>query len=311
MRQQWHEHHGMVVDTVNQFDVMECMACGFKHIVPIPTMEELDQVYREDYYSKEKPFYLHEHQEDLDWWNHVYDERYDRLESLLPADRRRILDVGSGPGFFLLRGKGRGWDVVGIEPSRQAADHSRGLGVEIREGFLTKEMAKTLEPFDVVHLHEVLEHIPHPLAFLKLVRGLLRPDGVLCAIVPNDYNPLQRAIRHSLQFQPWWIAPPHHINYFDHASLQRLLCRAGFHVTYQTATFPIEVFLMMGCNYVGNHDLGRLVHGQRKQLELNLSRTGCSVLKQKTYEAFAQEGIGREAVVYARVVPIGGAAVAT
>src|SRR6266545_3697491 len=135
-RKQWHDHAGLVLDYANEFSVIECESCGFKHIVPIPTKDELAKIYRQDYYSREKPMYLERVTEDLEWWNIVYSERYDTFEENLPGQRRRILDVGSGPGFFLLHGKSRGWQPLGIEPSVQAAAHARGLGLEIVEDFL-------------------------------------------------------------------------------------------------------------------------------------------------------------------------------
>jgi len=298
---QWQQHSGLVLDSVNEFDVIECTSCGYKHVVPIPTQDELEHVYREDYYSNEKPLYLEEHKEDLDWWNLVYDERYDYLESQLPGKSKKILDVGSGPGYFLLRGKSRGWETVGIEPSKHAAAHSRGLGLDIREGFLNEAMVTSLGDFDVVYLHEVLEHIPNPFSLLSIVTQLLKPGGILCVIVPNDYNPLQKALRNSMNFEPWWVAPPHHINYFDHDSLPKILEKQGFEILFRNSTFPIELFLLMGANYVGDSSVGRMVHGQRKNMELNMAKIGCTELKRKTYQAFAQEGIGREAVIYARM----------
>ena len=64
---QWQQHSGTLLDRVNEFDVIDCTSCGYKHVVPIPTQDELEHVYREDYYSNEKPLYLEEHQEDLEW----------------------------------------------------------------------------------------------------------------------------------------------------------------------------------------------------------------------------------------------------
>ena len=297
---QWQCHKGSILDSIGSFDVIECGPCGFKHIVPIPTPKELEQIYRDEYYSREKPLYLAEHGEDLEWWNVVYDERYDMFESFVPSGGRRILDVGSGPGFFLKRGKERGWETVGIEPSRQAASHSRGLGLNIIEGFLEESLADSLGFFTVIHMHEVLEHIPQPEQLIQLAYRLLEPGGMLCVIVPNDYNPLQQLLRNHLEFNPWWVTPPHHINYFDHDSLSKLIESVGFQVMRKTSTFPLEMFLLMGCNYVGNAKVGRAVHGQRKQMEVNLMKAGCGLLKQNTYDAFAKEGIGREVVLYAR-----------
>lgn len=297
---QWQDHRGAVLDSVKDFDVIECETCGFKHIVPIPTPAELEAVYRQEYYSVEKPLYLERHREDLDWWNLVYSERYDTFEELLPSHRRRILDVGSGPGFFLLHGKQRGWQTLGLEPSVQAAAHSRDLGLEIVEDYLTEQTAKPLGRFDVVHMSEVLEHIPDPKGMLQILRYLLAPGGLLCVVVPNDYNPFQYALRTTCGYEPWWVAPPHHINYFNFDSLSQLLVSCGFEVVLSEATFPIDMFLLMGDNYVGNDMLGRQCHSKRKKFELSLNMAGKGHIKRLFYRRLAETGIGREVMIFAR-----------
>lgn len=294
---QWQNHQGFLLDSVNGFDVIECETCGFKHIVPIPTQAELEAVYRQEYYSIEKPLYLERHREDLDWWNLVYSERYDTFEGLLPPDRRRVLDVGSGPGFFLLHGQQRGWQTLGIEPSAQAAAHSRKLGLEIVEDFLTEQMAVQLGKFDVVHMSEVLEHIPDPRGMLQLVRHLLTLDSLLCVVTPNDYNPFQHALRTTCNYEPWWIAPPHHINYFGFDSLRQLFTTSGFDVILNEATFPIDMFLLMGDNYVKNDSLGQLCHSKRMMLERNLAAAGLNHVKRQLYRTLAISGLGREVVL--------------
>ena len=294
----WQNHTGPVLDSVKGFDVIECETCDFKHIIPIPTAEEMEEAYREEYYSIEKPLYLERTKEDLDWWNINYSERYDTFEEFLSPDRRRILDIGSGPGFFLLHGKQHGWQTLGIEPSRQAADHSRKLGLEIVEDFLTEGIGNKLGKFDVVHMSEVLEHIPDPKGMLQLAAHLLTKGGLICVVVPNDYNPFQYTHRTACGFKPWWVAPPHHINYFDFDSLSRLLEFAGFEVLIRNATFPVDMFLLMGDNYVGNDVLGRQCHDKRMALERNLAAAGLTHVKRQLYQAFAASGLGREAVLF-------------
>ena len=298
----WREHQGEVIDSVEGFDVIECQTCGFKHIVPIPMLEELEGLYRENYYSQEKPLYFERHREDIDWWNMVYAERYEFFEQYLPPTCRRILDIGSGPGFFLKLGKERGWETLGIEPSEQAAEHARGLGLEIVKEFLSEDNADRFGAFDVVHLHEVLEHIPDPVGMLRLVKRLLNTGGLLCVVVPNDYNPFQYTLRTVCGYEPWWVAPPHHINYFDFNSLSRLLTAHGFEVVLREATFPIDMFLLMGDNYVGNDEVGRMCHAKRKTLEQNLAKAGMGILKRNWYRAMADLGIGREAVLISKLV---------
>lgn len=294
----WKEHEGEVLDSKDGIDVIECEGCGFKHIVPIPSKDELSEVYRSDYYSSEKPGYFDGQREDLDWWNMVYAERFDTFEVHLASDRRRILDVGSGPGFFLLHGQERGWKTLGIEPSLQAAGHARGLGVEVVEAFFDDELASTVGLFDAAHMSEVLEHIPDPKNMLKRVANVLAPGGMICVSVPNDYNPFQTALRNACGYQPWWVAPPHHINYFSFDSLDRLLETCGFEVVLREGTFPIDLFLLMGDNYVGNDVVGRRCHGKRKTLEMNLGKAGMGGLKRELYRAMAEFGVGRESIIF-------------
>lgn len=293
-------HEGRCLESENDFDVIECASCAYKHVIPIPTQDELEAIYRHDYYRTEKPFYIERYLEDKEWWDGVYDQRYRFLERNLPVSRRRILDIGSGPGLFLLKGRERGWVVKGMEPSAQAAAYSRDtLNLDITESYLDPRTAKDLGRFDVINLGEVLEHLPDPAAMLGLVHDLLEPGGLLCVIVPNDFNPLQRILRERSGFLPWWVAPPHHLNYFDFPSLAALVTHSGFEVIHQEATFPIDMFLLMGENYVDQPELGRACHAKRKRFDLALQR-GDDDLHAAWSKALAGLGLGREIVLFAR-----------
>jgi 2-polyprenyl-3-methyl-5-hydroxy-6-metoxy-1,4-benzoquinol methylase len=295
----WQGHAGVALDTVNGFTVIDCDACRFKHIVPIPTPAELEHVYRHEYYSTEKPLYIQHHHEDREWLRLSYAERYELFERLLGSERRRLLDVGSGPGMFLLEGVERGgWSVRGLEPSTQAVAHSRGAGLDVTQAFLNGETAAGLGRFDVVHMNEVLEHVPDPRGLLRVVDTLLDPGGLVAAMVPNDYSPFQAALR-ARGFKPWWVAPPHHVNYFDVPSIQSLLSDR-FEVVAVETTFPIDLFLLMGDNYVGDDVVGRACHAKRKTFELEMARAGMTSVKQQMYRALAPLGIGRDIFVVAR-----------
>ena len=232
----------------------------------------------------------------------VYAERYKILEQHLPHNQRRLLDIGSGPGFFLLNGKNRGWEVRGIEPSLQAAEHSRSLGLEVENIFFSEESAPTLGKFDAINMSEVLEHIPYPGALLSLAHEQLHEGGLVCIVVPNDFNPFQIALRDHMGFKPWWVAPPHHINYFNFDSLQKLVKRIGFEVVHKEATFPIDMFLLMGDNYIGNDELGRQCHARRKSLEVNVMNAGMAKVLTSLYKGLAHSGIGREIVLIAKKI---------
>lgn len=290
---EWEIHRGDILDSKNGFDVIDCEACQFKHVVPIPTSEELNAFYEQKFYET-KSEYFQQHREQLEWWNFVNGERYERLEGLLSGKPGTILDIGSGPGFFLQLGKERGWEVLGLEPGSQAVEHARNLGVKVIQGSWCQIKPEQLGLFDVVHVGWAMEHLPDPKAFVKACSRLVKPGGFLCTVVANDYNPLQQILHDHFEYEPWWVVPPEHINYFDIASLKQLFESSGFECVNVTTSFPLELFLLMGENYVGDPKVGRQCHNRRKSLELSLAQSQTPELKKQLYKAFSNLGLGRD-----------------
>jgi len=100
---QWYDHRGKVLDSVGIYEIIECETCHFKHSIPIPTENELDRFYKEEFYTGRRQDTFTRHQEDLDWWDSLYSDQYETYENFLDADRRSIIDIGSGLGFFLFK----------------------------------------------------------------------------------------------------------------------------------------------------------------------------------------------------------------
>jgi SAM-dependent methyltransferase len=292
-------HEGPLLARAGEHDIIACRTCGFRHALPLPTAESLETAYRETYYSEEKPDFLARSGEDQAWGELAQRDRLQIFERTLGPSRRRILDIGCGPGFFLKTAQTRGWQAKGIEPSRQAAAHARGLGIDVVEGFFSAESAEGLGRFDAIHLNNVLEHVPDPTGLIGCARAILEPGGILCINVPNDFSPFQIAGRAAAGRHEWWLAPPHHLNYFDFDSAAALLERAGFAVVERTTSFPMELFLMMGEDYIGNDAVGRACHAKRKRFDLALEAADLSETRRAFYRALASAGIGREAVLIA------------
>lgn len=98
-----------------------------------------------------------------------------------------VLDVGSGPGTITLdiaRLVAPG-SVVGIDLSEKAGDKARALAADtgISNVHFALDDVYSLESednaFDVVHIHQVLQHLNNPIAALREVRRVLKPGGVL------------------------------------------------------------------------------------------------------------------------------------
>ena len=93
--------------------------------------------------------------------------------------------------------------------------------------------------------------------------------------------------------------PPHHLNYFDFATLANLLERLRFRIAEKTTSFPMETFLLMGDDYTKDPVLGRASHNRRKKFDMALEEAGLSKVRRAFYRALAETGIGREAVIIA------------
>jgi 2-polyprenyl-3-methyl-5-hydroxy-6-metoxy-1,4-benzoquinol methylase len=226
------------------------------------------------------------------WWRDIKDV----LDDLIHKDRRTLLDVGCGYGHFAEYMAGNGWEVVGVEPSNEAREACSARAIPVFESVEDLRRNHT-HGFSAVTLLNVLEHVPDPADLLGDLRPLMTVgESVLVCKVPNDFSPLQLAAQAKLERAPWWVVLPDHLNYFNFASLTRLLHRLGFEVLDMIGTFPMEVFLLYGDNYLESQEVGELCHKKRRAFELSIPPE----LRRSLYRCFARAGIGRECIVFAR-----------
>ena len=290
-------HYGPVLASVDGHDVIDCQTCGFRHIDPLFTTEQLRQFYQNEFYESERPDYFERMEADREWWMLRYGHYFELLEAHTLG--RRLLDIGSGPGYFLDAGQARGWQVQGFEPSRAAADYTRARGLTVVNDFFSAAKAKELGPFDAVSMSMVLEHVRDPIGLIEEARSLLVPGGLLFVASPNDFNPLQMVLWKKMGFQPWWVNPKHHLNYFDTQSARSFLQARRFQVLHLETSYPLENFLLAGRNYVGNPALGRECHNERKAFESALFLHDKDRIKALA-ASWAAQGIGREFIILGR-----------
>jgi len=308
------KHGGKVLKKIERFRIIDCDKCQFIHVMPLPSELELSKLYKRKYYTKVKPNYIKKYQKEIDYWNLIFDEKLDFLETKIKAQTRSIFDIGSGSGYFLLRAKEKGWAVDGVEPNLIAADHSRKIGVPVINDFFGNMNIHTMKKFNAINLFDVLEHIHNPIEVLENCYKLLKPKGIIVIEVPNDYNPLQKIVQNTLEKEEYWLtvltksrnyhwaSKMDHLNYFNFQSLNRLLKRLGFKIIYQQSTFPLELFLLMGDDYLKSEKIGKKIHQKRMNLEKRLLNQKNQYLKKELYERFAEIGIGRTAVIYAQKI---------
>ncbi|NNE74757.1 MAG: methyltransferase domain-containing protein [Acidimicrobiales bacterium] len=111
---------------------------------------------------------------------------------LLPhlAGGQRLLDVGCGPGTITAEFAQHVAEVVGIDRSEDVVAIARERAGEAPVTYATGDV-HALEfaddSFDVVHAHQVLQHLADPVHALQEMRRVCKPGG-LVAVRDADYE---------------------------------------------------------------------------------------------------------------------------
>lgn len=293
-------HKGELFSVKDGINVINCKKCGFAHVYPFPTLENNELLYSEEYYEKNRKDYIKNLKEDKEWWNLVYKERVEQIEKYLKSEEKiKVLDIGTGAGYFLSAAKNKNWAELGIEPSQMASFYAIENGLNIIQDFYSESISASIGEFDVIHMNHVLEHMLNPKEILGYIHNNLKKNGLFCVAVPNDFNELQEVASKLNNNNQWWVTPQEHINYFSFESLSKLLSENGFEILEQTTSFPMELFVLMGENYIGEPIKGRACHAKRKTLEKTLFELNVNA-KKKLYRALAKEGLGRDVILIAR-----------
>lgn len=191
--------------------LVKCRNCGFVFSERIPTIEELDNHYK-NYGSN---FYCSE------LTIKRYNEILDKMEPFRKTGR--LLDIGCGIGFFLDEAKKRGWEVYGTEYSERLIGLLREKGITIHEGQLNSENYEE-GFFDVVTSFEVIEHINNPISEINQIGKLIRKGGLVYITTPN-FNSL---LRRRLKIQYNVINYPEHLSYYTPRTLTKLFNSNGY-----------------------------------------------------------------------------------
>lgn len=291
--------------------VIECQECGFKHVDPLPSAEQLTAYYRDHYYQQVKPFnygavtteYL-QRNITRTLQNQQYRNTYEKTVELLRekgTTNRVLLDIGAGNSILAVLYQHEGWRCVVVEPNAEAADFLRKHRLDVIERYVYDMTQFADDTFDFINLRFVLEHIVNPIKMIQEICRVLKPGGVFRVCVPNDFSVGQLAYHEYVgNDEIPWVATPDHINYFTFESMNRLLERCGLLESYRTTTFPVELLLLGGIDYYNNKEESSKVGAFIKHFQNAWEQTGRLAQLNQWYDSLAHMGMGRSVEIYAR-----------
>jgi len=204
--------------------VFEWRRCGHIQLLPMFSEKEHKDFYDKNLQDKarNKELNYRKLQE-----NCLYDTiRHVKLIKFLhPCRESRILDIGSGYGFFANELHRNGYEsILGVEISSERRDLALEHGEVQILNYDVDNPNGEIGKFDLVTLFHVLEHMRDPINFLKSIRKLLNPDGILLCEVPNVRELALDECQEYNDF--YWI--PAHLNYFSEKTLSVCFSKAGY-----------------------------------------------------------------------------------
>jgi 2-polyprenyl-6-hydroxyphenyl methylase/3-demethylubiquinone-9 3-methyltransferase len=153
--------------------------------------------------------------------------------ALGPPAGRSLFEIGFGNGAVADQLARKGFEVAGIEPSRDGlalACRSYPQLARLEHGTIYEPLAARFGTFDAVISLEVIEHLYYPRKLAEAAFSLLKPGGVV--VISTIYHGYLKNValallgRFDRHVDPLWNHG--HIKFFSPRTLTRLIEEAGF-----------------------------------------------------------------------------------
>lgn len=117
-------------------------------------------------------------------WTRGIETRLELTQKYIDFKGKKLLDVGCGVGMFLKKFKELGAEVYGIDIDEKKIEIAKEIykNVEIAP---SEKMPFKRNLFDIVWLHEVIEHVDNDQETIKECFRVLKPHGKLVIFAPN------------------------------------------------------------------------------------------------------------------------------
>ncbi len=162
-----------------KFSYYKCEKCSTVYVDPIPDKITFKKMYAKDKYHDNHYAVL-----DMD----SYRKSVQLLKKFVSKDAL-ILDYGCGSGGFIKALKEQGLSPFGVEFDSSSVSFLKS-NFEIEILSVDEFLSLDKKPlFDVIHLGDVLEHLPNPKEDIEMFLEYLKNDGLLFVEGPIEINP--------------------------------------------------------------------------------------------------------------------------
>lgn len=221
-----------------EFHILECSSCSFRFTQDAPSPEKIAPYYDSEEYvehSDTKKGIIYSIYHVARVWMLKYKHRVIQKH----VSGNRVLDVGSGSGYFADFMMSKGYDVTGVEISEKAralCKDNFGLEVFTPTQFLEDKVGSG---FDLITLWHVLEHVYTLDEYFDRFRSSLSDEGKLILALPNS-NSTDVSI-----YNEYWAAydVPRHLWHFTQKTITKLADKQGFELI-ETRRLPLDAFFI-------------------------------------------------------------------
>lgn len=233
---------------------------------PKPTEEELREVYGVNYFQNQD-FFQNDNKHIYGYFDYISERlnKQAQYDSLLDAvikhlskfesGKSRYLDIGCGLGYMLDLAFDRGFEVAGVEFNENAV---KKLKEKYRFRVFNGDILDYDDnPFNVISMLDVIEHLTDPVAAARKVHQLLHPGGIFVLTTMDCDSIVSKILGKRLED---FRRIREHLYFFSRKTIRLMLEKLGFEIIdiqYYGHTFRLD-FLVNRIKLVSPR-LGRII----------------------------------------------------
>jgi SAM-dependent methyltransferase len=253
------------------FYPLHAYLCHQCFLVQLDQFEAPPQIFGDDY------SYLSSYSQT--WLDHARRYAQDMIRNFGFDSRSQVIEIGSNDGYLLQYFKEYGVPVLGIEPAKNVADLAIGKGIPTISKFFGIDTASKLAAedmrADLLLANNVLAHTPELSDFVKAMKMVLKPDGILTVEVPHLFRLIEQN-----QFDTIYHE---HFSYFSFLVLLELFSRSDLQI------FDVEELPTHGGSLrVYARHSGKVAAPSARVAELADRERRLGYQKLETYQAFSK-----------------------